>query len=117
MPAFLLGLLMSWPLDALRPGLPESVSYLPVLLLIPLLWYLVGLRLDKRSSASRNKSARKAKWVLLLLFVAVCAAAASIPSSVWGYINYLYFGAVIWMIAAIGTTASAALRKYKSKTA
>lgn len=116
-PAFLMGLLLSWPLDALWPGLPESVSYLPVLLLIPLLWYLVGLWLDKRSSAGRNKRAREAMWVLLLLFIAVCAATASIPSSVWGYINYLYFGPAIWMTVAVGMTASAALRRYKSKTA
>ena len=42
MPAFLAGGLLSWPLDYFRPGLPEWVSALPVLLLIPLLWYWVG---------------------------------------------------------------------------
>jgi len=30
-PAFLTGALLSWLFDALRPGLPESISYLPVL--------------------------------------------------------------------------------------
>jgi len=42
MPAFLAGLLLSLPLEALWPELPESVSYLPVLLFVPVLWYLVG---------------------------------------------------------------------------
>jgi hypothetical protein len=42
MPAFLAGGLLSWPLDYLWPGLPEWVSALPVLLVIPLLWYWVG---------------------------------------------------------------------------
>jgi hypothetical protein len=42
MPAFLVGLFLSWPLHALWPGLPESVSVLPVLLLVPCLWYAIG---------------------------------------------------------------------------
>jgi hypothetical protein len=117
MPAFLLGLLLSWPLDALRPGLPESVSLLPALLFVPLLWYFVGSWLDKRGSAGKNNSARKLDWVLFPLFIGVCAAASSIPSRVWGYTNYLYFGALIWITVAIGITASAAIRKHESKIA
>jgi hypothetical protein len=117
MPAFFVGLLLAWPLDALRPGLPEWVSYLPVLLLIPLLWYLVGSWLDKRSSAGKNKSAKKGEWILLLLFIAVCAAASSMPTNVGSYTNYLEFGTVNWMTVAIGMTAYAAIRKYKSKLA
>jgi hypothetical protein len=117
MPAFLIGLLLSWPLDALRPGFPESVSLLPALLFIPLLWYLAGLWLDKRSSAGQNKRARNRDWVMLLLFIAVCAAVASIPSSVSGYLNYLESGAVMWVTVAVGLTASATIRKYKSTTA
>jgi hypothetical protein len=27
MPAFLVGLLLAWPLDTLRPGFPESISH------------------------------------------------------------------------------------------
>jgi hypothetical protein len=116
MPAFLIGSLLSWPLDALRPG-PEWVSALPVLLFIPWLWYWVGSCLDKSVSANRNRTSERARWILLLLFIAVCAAASSIPSRVGGYTNYLQFGTLIWMTVAIGITASAAIRKYKSKTA
>ena len=42
MPALIVGGLVSWPLDSLRPGLPESVAVLPTLLFVPLLWYWVG---------------------------------------------------------------------------
>lgn len=114
MPAFLIGLLLSWPLDALRPGLPESVLLLPALLLVPLLWYLAGLWLDKRKGAGQNKRVRNRVWTILLLFIAVCAAASSIPSSVWGYTNYIEFGAMIWMTVAVGFVVSAIVRKYQS---
>jgi hypothetical protein len=76
---------------------------------------LVGSWLDKRSSAGKNKSAKKGEWILLLLFIAVCAAASSMPTNVGSYTNYLEFGTVIWMTVAIGMTASAAIRKHKSK--
>jgi hypothetical protein len=36
LPAMFAGVLLSWPPHYLRPGLPEWVSKLPVLLLIPL---------------------------------------------------------------------------------
>lgn len=39
MPTFLAGLLLSLPLEALWPELPESVSYLSVLLFVPVLWF------------------------------------------------------------------------------
>jgi hypothetical protein len=117
MPAFLVGFLLSWPLDAIRRGLPESVALSPVLLFTPLLWYLLGSWLDKRSSAGKDKGARKREWVLLLLFMAVCAAAASISPRAWGYTNYLEFGALIWIAVAIGITTSAAMRKRESKLA
>jgi len=117
MPAFLLGLLLLWPLDAFRLGLSESVSLLPALLFVPLLWYLVGSSLDKRrSSAGRNKSTSKSEWVLLLLFMAACAAASSLPPSIWGYANHLELGALIWMTVATWTVTSAIIRKYKSKS-
>jgi len=53
---------------------------------------------------------------MLLLFMAVCAAAASIPSGIWGYMNYLEFGAVIWIAVGIGITVFSAVRKRESKT-
>ena len=87
-----------------------------MLLLIPLLWYLAGLWLDKRNSAGKNKRPRIREWVMLLLFMAVCAAAASIPSGIWGYMNYLEFGAVIWIAVGIGITVFSAVRKRESKT-
>jgi hypothetical protein len=115
MPAFLMGLLLSWPLSAFRPGLPESISVLPVLLLVPLLWYSIGSWLDRTQGADQNRGSRKKHWILLLVFTLVCAAASSIPERVGGYVSYLPLGVLIW--AVVGLAASAALRKHKSRTA
>jgi hypothetical protein len=115
MPAFLAGLILSWPLDYLRPGLPEWVSTLPVLLFIPLLWYWVGSWSDKRLSFDKNTNSKLARWILLLLFLLVCAAVSSIPGNVGGHTSYLEFGIVIWLIAAIGAKTSAAVKKRNLK--
>lgn len=121
MPAFLLGLVVSWPLDVLWPKLPESLQLLPSLVFVPLLWYLVGAWLDKTSRGNNHRGARKREWGLLLLFIIVCAAAASMPTrvwgEVWGYTNYLGFGIVIWLAVGIGITIFSAVRKRESKTA
>ena len=108
MPAFLAGGLLSWPLDYLRPGLPEWVSALPVLLVIYLLWYWVGSWTDKNVS-------ERGRWILLIVFILVCAAVSSISDYVGSYTSYLVFGIAIWLIVAIGVKASTGLRKRKSK--
>jgi len=48
MPAFLAGLLLSWPIGGLWPELPEWLQIAPSLLFLPMLWYWVGSRLDRR---------------------------------------------------------------------
>ncbi len=115
MPAFLIGSLLSWLLDALRPGLPEWVSTLPILFFIPLPWYWIGSSLDKRFVSQKDSTSAWGRWFLLLLFMVVCAGASSIPFAVGGYTNYVEFGALIWMTVVIGLIASASIREYKSK--
>jgi hypothetical protein len=118
LPAILAGLLLSWPLDPLKPDFPELISFLSVLLFVPLLWYWIGAWLDRRISENTNRNARAWGWILLLAFSIACAATSSIPPNFAGYTSYLPFGIVIWMIAVAGVTASTIVsRKYKSKTA
>jgi len=109
MPAVLGGGLLSWLSDYLRPGLPEWV---PVLLLIPLLWYWVGWWADKNVASQKNRG-----WILLLLFTLVCATASSIPKYVGGYTGWVVFGIAIWLVAAIGMKTSATARKREAKVA
>ena len=111
MPACVAGLLLSWPIDALRPGLPETVSILPVLLLVPLLWYWVGSWLDQMCSGSARRITTRRPWILLLAFGFTCAGASSIPERIGGYTSYLPLGIAIWMGAAIGMTASKVFQK------
>src|SRR5208282_1133152 len=80
-PAFLMGLLLSLPLDAIRPGLPEWVSLLPTLPFVVLLWYWIGLWLDRRRRTNGGRDATKGEWIVLLLFTIICAAVSSIPDS------------------------------------
>lgn len=110
MPAFLAGGLLAWPREYLRPGLPEWVTALPVLLVIPLFWYWVG------SWADRNINER-ARWILLPVFILLCAAASSISEYVGGHTSYVLFGIAIWSIVIVGAKAFAGLRKRNSKVA
>jgi hypothetical protein len=115
MPAFLIGLLLSWPLDAFRPGLPEAVLVLPVLLIVPLLWFSIGSRLDKTRSANENRGALNKQWLLLLVFTLICAAGSLIPERVGGYASYLPLGILIW--ATVGLVVLAVSRKHNSRVA
>lgn len=117
MPAFLAGALLSWPLDALRPGLPEWVSVLPVLPFVALLWYRIGLRLDQEQRADKSRNTVKRQWIVLLVFTAICAAASSIPERIGGHTSYLLLGIAVWTIAAIGLRAWAFFRKHRSTAA
>jgi hypothetical protein len=115
MPAFLIGLLLAWPLNVLGPGLPESVSLLPALLLVPLLRYSIGSQLDQRRIGDKNRSTLKSQLIFLLLFTLICVAASSIPARVGGYVSYLPLGILTW--ATFGSAALALSRKHKARTA
>ena len=113
MPAFVIGLLVSWPVDAFRPGLPEWVYMLPALLFVPLLWYLIGTWLDHRRSADNSRYPVSRHWILLAVFTAICAAASSIPESIGGYVSYLPMGILVWV--SFGIAGFADSRKHKSR--
>jgi O-antigen/teichoic acid export membrane protein len=116
MPAFLAGGLLSWPLPGLQsPALSETVSYLPMLLFVPLLWYLVGAWLDQMRGKDKNKSAVKGKWILLLAFSLICAAGSSIPDSVGGYVSYFPSGILIWLFAILGVVGSMVSRQRRPR--
>jgi hypothetical protein len=103
MPAFLASLLVSWPIDSLRPGLPEWISLSPSLLIVPLLWYWIGSWLDRRCSVTdRTRNPVRRAWILLLFFTVVGAVEASIPRNVGGYVSYLPFGIVLWIAVGFG---------------
>ena len=98
MPAVLAGLLLSWPIEAAFPKLPEIVLLAPSLLFVFILWRWVGARLD-----SRWKPSDKVPWVALLLFTLACLVGALIPSAYVGYTGYLLYGLAVWVVTVIVT--------------
>jgi hypothetical protein len=102
MPALLAGALVSWPFNALLPVLSGSLSVLLTLLFVFFLWYWIGSWLDQGRFAHKSKSGVKGQWTLVVAFVAICAAASSIPQSIGGHVSFFPAGILIWLIAAIG---------------
>jgi hypothetical protein len=108
MPAFLAGslLLMAthglWArlLSSTRPVLPEALELTLSLLFVPMLWYWVGRRVDRRwgsAGADRVLAGTKTPWVLLSVFTAVCLTGAFLPL---GHVGYVSYGAVVWIATA-----------------
>jgi len=101
-PAFLIGLMLSWPIDSFKPGLPEWVSLLPSLLLVPLLWYLIGAWLDRKRVLGRTSG----ETVMLIfgVFTAVSLIGAVSPGWIFGsYTTFIPLGIVYWIALAIAT--------------
>lgn len=114
-PAFLIGAVLSLPLGAVWPSLPESVLAMPVLLLVPVLWYVIGAWLDQMRAADVNKTTMRKQWISLFAFIIICAVASSLPANVGGYVSYLPLGILVWAVA--GSIALVVSRKYKPKNA
>jgi hypothetical protein len=117
LPPLLAGALLFWPLYHVWPGLPIWVSDLAVLLLIPLFWYWVGSWADERVGSENNRKSERWRWILLLLFLLVCAAASSISGYVGGYTSYVLFAIAIWFAVGIGVKVSSASGKHQSRVA
>jgi hypothetical protein len=94
-PAVLMGLLLAWPIGTAWPevSVSEYLAYMPSLLFVPILWYWVGSRLDRRWS-----SGDKTPWIALLIFTLVCLVGAFIPI---GYVGHLPYGLAVWLVTAV----------------
>ena len=92
-PAFMAGSLLSWPIGIVWPKPPESVEIVPSVLLVPILWYWVGSRLDRRWGMTD-----KTPWIALSVFTLVCLAGAFLPI---GYVGFLPYGFVVWVFTTL----------------
>jgi len=93
--------LMVWP------RLPESVQEVPSLLFVPILWYWVGSRLDRRWGVTD-----KTPWIAMSVFTLVCLAGSFLPI---GYVGFLPLGFVVWVFTTLviffRTNRSSGIRK------
>ena len=93
LPGVLAGLLLSWPLGLIWPGMSEYMEDVPSLLFAAILWYWVGSRLDRRWRLTD-----KAPWIAVSIFTLVCLAGAFLPM---GYTGYLPYGLAVWVVAGV----------------
>lgn len=93
LPALLGGLLLTIPIDAMKPTLPETLQLAPSLLFVWLLWYWIGSRLDRRWSV-----ADKTPWIAFLAFTLISLAGAFIPL---GYTGYVPYGFIVWVFTTV----------------
>jgi hypothetical protein len=92
-PALLAGLLLSIPIGAVRPTMPEAAQLAPTLVFVVIMWFWIGSRLDRRWIVTE-----KTPWIILSVFNLVCLVGALIPM---GYTGYLPYGFLVWLVIAI----------------
>jgi hypothetical protein len=86
-PAVLAAAVIEWPIGTIWPDLGELFGFVLFLLFVPILWFFVGLQLDRHPSAYRRYS-----W-LLIYFALFCAITIFTP----GYVGYVISGSVLWL--------------------
>ncbi len=114
MPAFLVWALLGWPIGERWPEIPETAMAAPSLFFVAILWYVMGVWLDRRWGArNRHASELKIPWILLLLFTLLCVIGACVRVTFTS--DYLFFGAVIWIAVGLGVVASTIYCKFRSR--
>ncbi len=92
-PASIASSLLLWPLSFVWPKVPESVEAVLALLLVLILWYWVGLQLDRRW---RVKD--KSPWFALSSFALLSMGGAFLRI---GHVDFLPYGFVLWVSTAL----------------
>jgi hypothetical protein len=102
-PAFIAGSLLLRPLDTFGRAIPEWVSLLPSLLLVPILWWLIGSWVDRRYKyGTKIGTFSDWPWAILSGLAIVSLLAALCSEYVFhSYTAFIPFGVVVWMISGI----------------
>jgi len=99
LPAFLAGSLLTVPIGVVFRSLLEAAQLAPSLLLVAILWYWVGSRLDRRwrKTGAGVFSETQVPWIVLFVFTVICLIGAFLPL---GYAGYLPYASVVWLVIA-----------------
>jgi hypothetical protein len=95
-PAFLGGTLLAGRLSALGVRPSEIAEGGATLALVPLLWFWIGRRLDRRSGQADRLADSRVPWAVLIVFFLVCLGGALLPL---GYVDFLPLGIALWTVA------------------
>jgi hypothetical protein len=113
-PALFIGEMFGWPINNNWPKLPEYVQLVPVILLVPLLWYGTGLWLDFKCNAGDfGRNSRKLIWAAIFLFIVFSAVGATLST----YGSQLLYGIAVWIVIGVVIAASAIYKWFHSRRA
>ncbi len=101
LPALLTGATISLPLGSFRTPIFEWGWTIPTLLCVSFLWYWVGRRVDKYLTVGKHPRGQRQVWLFLLLFMLVCAAAASTDEFAGSHTIWVLFGIGIWVFVGM----------------
>ncbi len=98
MPAFLLGTLPEWLIEQFWPQ-PEIREAAVALFFVPILWYIVGVRLDRLSALRGAPYGSRAAWAFLLIFATASVFGASALDRYMGflYVGFIPYGIAVWV--------------------
>lgn len=97
-PALFAGLLLTVPISAVRPALPEARQLIPTLVFVLFLWRWVGSRFDQRWIVTD-----RTPWIAIFLFMIASLVGAFLPI---GYTGFLPYAFVVWVIATVALSRS-----------
>jgi hypothetical protein len=94
MPAFIGGTLLA----TVGVNLPEIIPIGLSLAVVPLFWFWVGWRFDRRFCKADELPRSGSPWVFMVVFVLLCLGGALLPL---GNVGYLPYGAAVWVGAGV----------------
>lgn len=102
-PAFLAGSLLALPFEKIRPKYADYVSALLIATLVPMLWYLVGQRLDQHLAFRPERKHWKRSWTTVLLAVLVGLIVIGVfLATISLYTSFVGWGLAIWASTTCG---------------
>ena len=101
LPALLAGAVLSLPLGYFRTRFSGWAWVIPTLLCVSLLWYWLGRRADKYVTVEKHPRGERRVWVLLLLFMLICATSASTDELAGSHTIWVLFGIGIWLLVGV----------------
>jgi hypothetical protein len=101
LPALLAGAVIISSLGYFRTRFSGWAWTIPTVLCVSLLWYWLGRRVDKSVAVEERPRGERRVWLLLLLFMLICATVASTDELAGIHTIWVLFGIGIWLLVGL----------------